>query len=211
MPLGDRALDRVDGLQLVGAQKPQRVGLDEARTFRGVLPRGLGRIAGPLGADDVVVGDRLVDQALRVGRDRAAGVHGVGRGKRGDEVGIAALQVPEIVQVAVGEQDEAAVQGAGVFACLFLAGQRILVLGLGLQHDERKAFCVEQQKIDETLGRRVEVVAQAGEVGRLKRDARLQADVGRSDAVGEEPPAGSFEQGVDLDARRGFVHGGRAA
>ena len=30
VPLGDRALDRVDGLQLVRTQKPQRVGLDEA-------------------------------------------------------------------------------------------------------------------------------------------------------------------------------------
>ena len=209
--VGYRALDRADGLELIRAQKTQFVGLDEAGAFRGVSPRDFGRIAGPLGADDVVVVDRLVDQAPRIGRDRAGGVRGLGRGKRGDEVGVAALQVPEIMQVAVGEQNEAAVQRAGVFARLFLARQRIPVLGLGFQHDERKALGVEQQKIHEARGGVVEVVAQAVEVGRLEGDARLQADVGRSATVGEEAPAGGFEQGVDLDARRGFVHGGRAA
>jgi hypothetical protein len=55
------------------------------------------------------------------------------------------------MQVAVGEDDKAAVLRLGVFAGLFLADQRAFVLGLGFQHDEGKALFVEQQEVDEAL------------------------------------------------------------
>ena len=74
-----------------------------------------------------------------------------GVGKRGDDVGVAAFEVPEVVQVAVGEDDEAAILGPGVLARLLLADERIFVFGLGFKDDEREALCVEQQEIDEAL------------------------------------------------------------
>ncbi len=118
-----------------------------------------------LGEDDVVVADLLLDQALRVGRDLLVADDRVGRRKRRDDVGVAALEIPEVVQVAVGEDDEAAVLGAGVFAGLLLADERVLVLGLGLKDDEREALRVEKQKVDEALARLLEVVAERVEVG----------------------------------------------
>ena len=57
------------------------------------------------------------------------------------------------MQVAVGEDDEAAVLGLGVLAGLLLADERVLVLGLGFEDDEREALVVEQQEVDEALAR----------------------------------------------------------
>ena len=111
------------------------------------------------------------------------------------------------MQVSVGEHHEAAVQRAGVFASLFFADQRILVLGLGLQHDEREALSVEQQKVDEAFsGCSRSSSPKRVEVGRLDGDAGFKPDVGRVVAVGKETPASGFEQIVDLDAGGGFVH-----
>ena len=76
-----------------------------------------------------------------------------GRRERGDDVGIAALEIPEVVQVAVGEDDEAAVLGPGVLAGLLLADERVLVLRLGLEDDEREALGVEEEEVDEALAR----------------------------------------------------------
>ena len=69
------------------------------------------------------------------------------------------------MQVAVGEDDEAAVLGLGVFAGLLLADERVLVLGLGFEDDEREALGVEQQEVDEALARLLEVLAERVQVG----------------------------------------------
>jgi hypothetical protein len=63
------------------------------------------------------------------------------------------------VQVAVGEDDEAAILGFGVFSGLFLADERVLVLRFGLQNDQWETFGVEQQEVDEALARLLEVFA----------------------------------------------------
>ena len=52
-----------------------------------------------------------------------------------------------------------------------------------------------------------EVIAQRVQVRCLDRNARLKANIGGLVAVGEEAPAGGFEQLVDLDPRSRFVHG----
>ena len=64
------------------------------------------------------------------------------------------------MQVAVGEDDEAAVLGSGIFAGLLLADERVLVLRFGLQDDEREAPRVEKQEVDETLAGLLEVFAE---------------------------------------------------
>ena len=65
----DGLLQGVDGLQLIGPQEAQLVGLDVAGALRFVLPRRLGLVVRALGQNDVVVADLLLDQALRIGRD----------------------------------------------------------------------------------------------------------------------------------------------
>ena len=69
------------------------------------------------------------------------------------------------MQIAVGEDDEAAVLGTGVLAGLLLGNQRIFVLGLGFEDDEREALGVEQEEVDEPFLGLLEVVAERVEVG----------------------------------------------
>ena len=115
----------MDGLQLIGAQEAQLVGLDEAGAFGFVLPGRFRRIIRPLSADDVVFADPLMNQPLRFGLDLLVAVHRIRCGKGGDQVGVAALQVPEVVQVPIGENDEAAVLRTRIPAGLLLADEGI--------------------------------------------------------------------------------------
>jgi len=52
------------------------------------------------------------------------------------------------MQVAVGEDDEPAVLGLGVFARLFLPDEGVFVLGLGFEDDEGEALFVEEEEVD---------------------------------------------------------------
>jgi len=115
------------------------------------------------------------------------------------------------MQVAVGEDDEAAVQGLGVLAGLLLPGQRAFGFGLGFENDQREAFLVEQQEIDESPGGLLEVIAEGVQVGGLERDAGFETDIGGGAAVREEAPAGGFEQLVDLYPGSGFLIGHSAS
>ena len=196
----------MDRLQLVRTEKAQLVGLDVGGPLAFVLPAGLRLIVGALSEDDVVVADLLRNQALRVRRDLSVAADGIRCGERGDDVRIAAVQIPKVVQVAVGEDHEAAVLGAGVLAGLFFADERVLVRGLGFEDEQREALCVEEQEVDETLFGVLEVLPEGIEIGRLDRDAGFNADVGGSAAIRKEAPACCFEQLVDLDAGCGFFH-----
>lgn len=131
----------------------------------------------------------------------------MGRRERGDDVRIAAFEIPEVVEVAVGEDDKVAVKRTGVLVRLLLRSERILVLGLGLEDDQREALDIEQEKVDEALASLLEVVAERVQVGGLDRDAGFDADVGGTVALGKEAPARCFEQLVDLDAGCGFFFG----
>ena len=114
------------------------------------------------------------------------------------------------MQIAVRQDDEAAILGAGVFACLLLADERVLVLRLSFQDDQGEPLGVEEQEVDETGGGFLEVITQRVQVGCLDRNACLKANIGGLVPVGEEAPAGGFEQFVDLDPRSRFVHGDSA-
>ena len=196
----------MDGFQLIEAKKAQLVGLDVARALPFVFPSGLGLVARALGENDVIVADLLRGQALRIRRDLLVADDRIRGRKRGDDVRVAAFEVPEVMQFPAGEDDEAAVLGAGILASLFLADERILVLGFGLQDDEREALGVEQKEVDETSFGLFEVLAQCVQVRRLDRDARLQPNVGSRVAFRKETPASRFEQLVDLDAGCRFLH-----
>ena len=111
------------------------------------------------------------------------------------------------MQVAVGQDDEAAVLRLGVAARLLLVDQRVFVLGLGLQHQQRKTARVEQQEIDEAAADLLEIVAQRIQLRGADADAGLEDDVGRRAILREETPARRLQQRVDLDAGGGFLRG----
>ena len=88
---------------------------------------------------------------------------GFGRRELGDQNRVALLQVPEVVQIAVGEDDEADVLRTGVLAGLLLADQRVELLRLRLQDGDRKAAFVQQEIIHVAVGGLLEVVAEVVE------------------------------------------------
>ncbi len=204
--LADRPLQRMDGLELIRPQEAQLVGLDVGRALGLVLPGSFRLVVRALREDDVVVTNFFVRQPRRVRRDLLVADHRIRRGKGGDDVGVAALEIPEVMQVAVGKNDEAAVLRLGIFTRLLLADERIFVLRFGLQHDEWEAFGIEQKKVDEALASFLEILAQRIEVGGLECRVGFKADVGGCAALREETPASRFEQLVDLDAGGGFFH-----
>ena len=89
---------RVNGIQLVGPQKSQVVCLDVAWALRLVAPSRFGLIVRALCQDDVVIFDALFDEALWVRRDLLVSHDRLWSRKGRDEIGIAAFQIPEIVQ-----------------------------------------------------------------------------------------------------------------
>ena len=132
--------------------------------------------------------------------------HGFGRRERGDVVRVSALQVPEVVEVAVREDDEAAILRTRVLARLLLADQWVLDLGLGLQHYERESALVKEQKVDEPPRRLLKVIAESVQVGLLDDNALFELDVGGLASLWKEAPAGRLQQLVDLHPRDCFVH-----
>ena len=192
----DGSLQGLEGLELVVAKETQIVGLNEPGPLGFVFPGRLGGVIGPLGQCEIVGADWLPDQARRVGRDLMVSGYGIRRRECGDDVGIAAFEVPEIMQVSVGEDDEPAIQGAGVLAGLFLAHQWILFFGLGFQNDEGETLGVEQEEIDEAFFGLFEVMAQSVEVGLFDGDARFELDIGGLVSLREEPPTARFEEFV---------------
>ena len=204
VPFGDGILNRRHGALLVVAQEAQFVLLDEFVAFGEGVPAGFGGVAGALREGDVVAADRLDDQPLRVGLEGVVALERVGRRIAGDEVRVALLQIPEVVQVAIGKDDEAAFLRLGVLARLLLADQRILVFGLGFEHKQRFAVFVEQQEVDEAVAGLLEVFAEFVDGVLRQLDIGFERDVRRAGVVGEKTPAGVFQQSVDLDASPGF-------
>ena len=154
---------------------------------------------------DVVRANRFINQALRVGDGLAKGADRFRRGEAGDEVGVAAFQVPEVVQVAVGQHHEAAVQRERVLARLLPSDHRLLALRLRLQHGQRESPVVQQQKVSHPPLGPLKVVSHGVQVGRLDGHAVFQADIGWPVCVGKEAPPGFLQEGVDSDAGGCFV------
>ena len=115
----------MDRSELVGTQKAQIVGLNEAGALGFILPRSFRGIMRPVGESDVIFANLFRDQALRVGRDLSVAGYRVRRREGDDDIGVATIQIPEVMQ-AVRQDDEAAILGAGVFV-LAIIGKRIFL------------------------------------------------------------------------------------
>ncbi len=207
----DGLLNGIDGFLLVEAEEAEAIHLDEAGAFAFVLPSGFRGVARALGEDDIVILDNFLDEALRVRRGLLVAGDGGRRRERRNDIRVAAFEIPEVMEVAVGENDEAAVLRLGVFACLLLAHERTFVLGLGFEDDEGERLFVEQQEVDEALTGFLEVLTERVEVLRLHGHAGFELDVRGAFRVREEAPTCVFEQLVDLDAGGGFFHAAKAS
>ena len=207
MAFGDGVLDRCDGAFLVATQKAQLVLADEVVAFAVPVPARFRRVVRPLRQRDVVAADRFGDQPLRVGLESVVTLERFRRRVARDQVRVALFEIPEVMQVAVGEDDEAAFLGFGVLPRLFLADQRVFVLRLGFEHEQRFAAGVEQQEVGEAVAGFLEVFAEFVNLGLAQLDVGFERDVGFAVRTVEEAPAGFFEQLVDLDAGFGFLGG----
>ena len=103
-----------DGAKLEVAQEPQTVSEDVAKALSHLLPGGFRSVIGPLRQHNTVVFNLFIDQPLRVGNGLAKRAYRLRRGKPRDNVRVPAFQVSEIVEMAVGQHDEPAIQGTRV-------------------------------------------------------------------------------------------------
>ena len=108
------------------------------------------------------------------------------------------------MQVAVAQNDEAAVLRLGVFARLLFGGQRVDVFSLGLQHQQRETFVIEQKEVNKAFAGRLKVIAQGIDLGMREFDIGFQRDVGFAVLIIEKAPTRCFEQLVNLDSGLGF-------
>ncbi len=102
------------------------------------------------------------------------------------------------MQVSIGEDNEAAVLGAGVSPGLLLSYQRLLLFRLGLQHDERESPLVQKKVVDEPPAGLLKVIPKSIQVRQLERNTRLNLNVGWSVPFREEAPGRVLQQSVDL-------------
>ena len=115
-----------------------------------------------------------------------------------------ACQVPQVMQVAIAQNDEAAVLRLGVFPRLLFGCQRVDVFSFGLQHQQRETFVIEQKEVNKAFAGRLKVIAQGIDLGMREFDVGLQSNICLAVPVIEEAPTRCFEQLVDLDSGLGF-------
>jgi len=153
-----------------------------------------------LAEQDVVIVYRLINQLLRIGLGFECMLNGLGCGKLDNDVGVSPLQIPEIMQISVGEDHIPGTLGFGVAAGLFLSIQRVFALAFRLQHGYGVISAIKQKVVDEALFGFLKILAKFVKLGLGYLDVLLQLDV-RFFAFGiEKPPACFFQQFVDLDA-----------
>ena len=88
------------------------------------------------------------------------------------------------MEVAIGEDDKAAVLRAGILAGLLLADERVLIFGFGFEDDEREAAVAQQQEVNEAFACLLEVLAKCIQIGSFDRYAGFETNIG-----GELPSA----------------------
>ena len=109
MSISYSCLEGQNSFFLIEPEKAQSIRLDEPRSFGFVFPSGFGGITRALREDDVIVANDFLDETIGIGDGLLVACYGLWRRKRGDDVRGASLEIPEVVQVAVGKDDEAAV------------------------------------------------------------------------------------------------------
>src|ERR1700729_1331326 len=147
-----------------------------------------------------------MEETLRIGDHLLIARHRIWCGERSDDVGITAIQIPEIMQSAIRQDDKAAILRPRILASLFFADQRVPILRFGFEDYEWIALLVKKKKVDKTRLYFLEVLAEIVQVALFDRNAGFEADVRLCFAVWKEAPTCRFEQFIDLDTGGSFVH-----
>ncbi len=179
-----------DRFELVFTQDAQLLIAQILGALGFIDPTGVAQVMGVLAEGDEIRADGFGGEAVWVGLKCAAMLDGFAGGELGDELGAAVLEIPEVMDVAVGEDDEAHVFGVGVGAGLFLADEGVLTLALGFENNEGKAVLIEEDVIGVAVGCRFEVAAELIEVVAGDGGDAFKLDSGGAVLVREETPAG---------------------
>jgi len=198
--IGCALLQGFNRRQLIGPQDAQAQVGDEGGALVLVLPARVGFEGGLLGDGDVILCDHFAGEGFGVGLERLAMFYRIQAGKFGDHFRVAGFTVPEVVQVAIGEDDKAYILGGGVFTRLLLAVQRGSAFALGFEDDEGEILLVQQKEVHETVMGALEILPHGVHVFLGELDIGLEDDVGFAFGRVKEAPAGFFEHLVDLYA-----------
>jgi hypothetical protein len=192
------------GALLVSAQKTQPLLEQEVRPLCLIFPTGLGVVPGHLGARDVVQSHIFGYQPRRVWLEALVTFDRVWSRESCNDLRIALLQVPQVMQIAVAENDEATILCLGVSPSLFFADERVFAFRLRFEHHQREALVVQQKKVNETLAAGFEVAAHGINLRFRERDIGLQHHIRAALVIVKEAPASCFKQLVDFDTGLGF-------
>ena len=149
----------------------------------------------------------LVYEPERVGSDFRVARDRVGRRKDADNVRVAAFEVPEVVEVAIGQDNESAAlwTWAYLLACS-LPTKGFLSDDLASSTTSGNPRESSSRKSMKAVASLLEVLTQVFEIGRREGYALLQSNVGGLVPIWEEPPSCLLQQVVDSDARCCLVH-----
>src|SRR3990170_2217704 len=119
------------------------------------------------------------------------------------------LKVPEVMHVAVGQDDKPDILRMGVFPGLFLADKRVELLRLGFKNGYREAAFIQQEVINVAVCRLLEVVAEVFKGLLLELDVCFERHVSGAGLIIKEAPASPSEKVVDQNPCFGFLRHSR--
>ena len=134
----------MDSTLLIAAKEAKLVLFTERGPFHLIFPGSLVGISGHLGEGYIVQIYNFIGKALSVWLEFVMVFDGIRAGEFGDDAGVALLQIPEIMDVAVRQDHEAGILLSCIATRLFLGSEGVLSLGLRFKDDQRFAFTVEQ-------------------------------------------------------------------
>ena len=166
--------------------------LAEGSTFRLILPSSFRFVAGHLCERNVVTPDNFGDELVGFGFVALVVLNRFGARKLCDEIRIAVLHVPKVMQITVGENYVAATVVTCVLPRLLLADQRIFVFGLCLKHDDWESVFIGEQKIDVAVARGFKVVTQFVNVFVSEFDVPFKRNICATIGVVKKAPTRCF-------------------
>ena len=153
-------LKRCHRPKLVRTEELQFGILDETVALTGIVPSGIVPVVRILSCRNVIGLDLFADQSIGVRLERVKVSQRIRRRELGYQDGVALLKVPEVMQIAVGQDDKPDILRMGVFPGLILADKRIKLFGFRFEDGYREAAFLQQEVINVAARGSFEVVAE---------------------------------------------------
>jgi len=154
------SLKRPNCTELVRTKELQSGIFDECVLLRGIVPSGIVPVVRILSCRNVIGLDLFADQSIGVRLERVKVSQRIRRRELGYQDGVALLKVPEVMQIAVGQDDKPDILRMGVFPGLILADKRIKLFGFRFEDGYREAAFLQQEVINVAARGSFEVVAE---------------------------------------------------